>query len=159
MTASTDYAARIRSSDALAGLRALRGEPISLAATTTTSNRMPPYGKDVAAAVAAGRAVNVYVYAGPNAWQRARDRLASHGPASAMVLPPGDDPAAYRWPRIPGGVLVDARDIDRQTALRIATCIVSCGTGMVFVVRNGEGFAVASSSWQNPLSPALQVAA
>ena len=99
-----------------------------------TARRLPPYAKAVSDYVFLGRAPNVFVFTGPNAWEFARQRLRSHGAGSVIVLPAGDDPATYRWPRIPNGALIDARSMKRSEALAIGRAVVSGGTPMVLVL-------------------------
>lgn len=65
-----------------------------------TPKRLPPFGKKVEAALAAGRHPNVRLFACANAWDLARTHRQAIGDDSALVLPPGDDPDAYRWPRV-----------------------------------------------------------
>lgn len=95
--------------------------------------KAPPFGRDVAAEHSAGRPVNCIVFAGPKAWERAKRRRAALGPGSAMVLPLGEDPAAFKWPKLPG-VLADARSLDYEAAFALARAIASGGSAPVYVV-------------------------
>jgi hypothetical protein len=113
----------------------LRVEPVKL------GRKAPPFGREVAAELAAGRPVNCTVFAGPKAWERAKRRRASLGPGSAMVLPAGEDPAMFRWPKLPG-VLADARDIDYGAAFALARAIASGGSAPVYVVTSGDSIVV-----------------
>lgn len=80
---------------------------------------------------------NVYAFAGADAWECARRRRAAHGPGSAMVLAPGDDPAALWWPPVRNTVLIDARALDRDTAERWARALVRDGCVGAFVCLDG----------------------
>ena len=106
--------------------------PIQSAAT-----RLPPFGRDVEFAVAAGKSPNVHLFAGVDAWARACSRTRG----TALVLPPGDEPEGYRWPRVSAGVFVCAPGQPRELAFRIARAVVSCGTPMAFAVF-GDGEAL-----------------
>jgi hypothetical protein len=103
----------------------------------------PPYAREVLAGPR-----NVYLYTGKDAWQRARARRERHGPGSALLLPPDSDANAFRWPAVPGGILIVASAIPRTLALELARVIVSDGTPMVFVIGERDGFSVASRSWR-----------
>jgi len=98
-------------------------EPSASAAT-----RLPPFGRDVQAAVAAGGKPNVYLFATRDAWESARRRRDRHGAASAMLLPPGETAHSYRWPLIPGGVFIVANGMPRKVAFELARAVVSYGT-------------------------------
>lgn len=113
----------------------LRVDPVKL------GKKAPPFGREVAAELAAGRPVNCIVFAGPKAWERAKRRRASLGPGSAMVLPAGEDPAAFRWPKLPG-VLADARDLDYAGAYALARSLASGGSAPVYVVTSGDSIIV-----------------
>jgi hypothetical protein len=118
------------------------------------ARRWCPYGREVDASPG-----NVYVYAGPHAWDRATRRRAAHGNGSTLLLPPDCEPAEMRWPRMPRGCLVDGRDITRQQAVALAVAIVTAGTPLAFVVRDDEGFPVAARNWRNPLRQPVAEAA
>ncbi len=96
--------------------------------------KLPPFGREVAEVIAAGRIPNCFVYAGPNAWARAKRRREQLGAGSAMVLPPGADPAEFRWPRLSGGVVVDARDLEYAAAVALARALASAGTAPVHAI-------------------------
>ncbi len=96
--------------------------------STMKAVRLPPFAREVQAAVTARKDPNVYVYATPDAWGRARRRRECHGADSAMILPPGEAPDSFRWPVVPGGLLVVAIGQPRTLAFELARCIVTCGT-------------------------------
>lgn len=62
--------------------------------------RLPPFGRDVEAALAADKHPNVRLYACTDGWQLATQRRYAFGRGSTLLLPPGDDPEAYRWPPV-----------------------------------------------------------
>jgi hypothetical protein len=103
---------------------------VQIAPIQSTVKRLPPYGRDVERAVAAGKNPNVFLYATPDAWERARNRSCG----TAMLLPPGDDPEVYRWPSVPGGVFVCAPGASRELAFRLARAVVSAGSPLAFAV-------------------------
>jgi len=110
---------------------------IPITPVTCTAKRLPPYGAAVEQAVAAGKNSNVFLFATKDAWERARNRTRG----TALVLPPGDDPEAYRWPCVPSGVFVCAPGASRDLAFRLARAVVSGGTPMVFAIF-GDGEAL-----------------
>jgi hypothetical protein len=57
------------------------------------ANKLPPYGRNVV-----NNPRNVFIYAGRDAWSSGRTRANLVGKNSVMVLPPGEDFRAYRWP-------------------------------------------------------------
>ena len=92
--------------------------------------RSAPYAGVVARKLREGVRLNTYVFSGADAWRRAAARERSHGAGSAMVLPIGSDPAAFRWPALPS-VLIDASDIDGHTAQRLLAALVRDGARLV----------------------------
>lgn len=125
----------------LARLYGSKEAPIPVEAVKL-GHKLPPFGREVAAVIAAGRAPNCYVFAGPNAWARAKRRREQFGAGSAMVLPLAADPADFRWPRLPDGVLVDARDLDRAAAMALARALGSAGTAPVYAITDGGDDAI-----------------
>lgn len=75
--------------------------------------KLPPFGREVEQAVRDGAVrfggVDIFHYPAPanhlrgaiDAWTLAAQSRAAGGPGGAMVLPPGDTVASYRWPAIP----------------------------------------------------------
>ena len=103
----------------------------------STATRRPPFGREVELAVAAGKSPNVYLFACADAWDRASKRM----PGTRMLLPHGEQPEAYRWPRVPSCVFVCAPGQPRELAFRITRAVVSGGTPMAFAVF-GDGDAL-----------------
>jgi hypothetical protein len=101
---------------------------VPIDALESRASKLPPYGREVADAVHTGKNPNVYVFAGADAWKRASNRRDARGPGETMLLPPGEDPTAYRWPAVPGGVLIVAIGQSRQVAFNLAQVVVSDGT-------------------------------
>jgi len=157
LSEATNHIDRIRNSSALDGYRALMG-PVHLDTIEQTGSRLPPYGKEVEQAAREERYINVAVFAGPGAWDRAASRRKTHGAASTLVLPPNEPPATYRWPVIPGGVMVVAHD--RKSALELAQAIVSDGTPLAFAIfGDADALIVRSPAWVSPLSDSMRAAA
>lgn len=122
---------------------------VTLSAPAAPANRKrSPYFNEVSASPR-----NVYLFTGPKAWSRAKRRREQFGQGTALLLPPGEDPAGLRWPAVAGGVLIDARELDRQDALNVAASLVRDGTPLAFVIGKDFGFPVASPRWRNPLTP------
>lgn len=120
--------------------------------------RMVPFGREVASLIAAGRRLNVFAFAGRDGWTQAKARRDGAGEGSCVVLPWGDSPRSYRWPRCPHGITCDARGRSYAEALEIGRCIVSAGTPLVFVIGEGFGFPVTSPSWRSPLADRAEAA-
>jgi|GEM_PF-4862269 len=122
---------------------------VPIEGTTATGTKLPPYGKEVENTIAGGMTTNVYLFAAHDAWERARHRHKTRGPGSALLLPHGGDPAAYRWPIVPNGVFVAAEGQPRERVFKLAQAVVSHGTPMAFAVYgNGDALIVRSSDWR-----------
>jgi hypothetical protein len=76
--------------------------------------------------ISAGHSPNVYVLTGSEAWTRASRRREVHGAGSALVLPQGGDPRAFRWPVL-DSVFVDARTLRRQAAVELGAALIANG--------------------------------
>lgn len=86
-----------------------------------------PYGREVAAALRAGRVLNVFLYAcRPDPWRRAKLRRAGLGPASALVLPVDADPLALRWPPV-REVVADISNLPGDVVNALARALVRDG--------------------------------
>lgn len=148
-----DSSGAVRAAQQVDRTTAVHLEPIVADAT-----RMVPFGREVASLVAAGRRLNVFAFTGRDAWTQAKMRRGGAGEGSCVVLPWGESPRAYRWPRCPHGVTCDARGRSYADALEIGRCIVSAGTPLVFVIGEGFGFPVTSPAWQSPLARQAEAA-
>lgn len=71
----------------------------------------------------------IWVFAGPFAWDWARNDT-----RNKLVAPPGDDPAAYRWP-VQGkdAVIIDTGS-EENSSLRLAWTLLHSGALMVGLV-------------------------
>ena len=133
----------------MSAAQGLRPVVVAIDAIESHAIRLPPFGREVAEAVKAGARMNVYLYATRDAWDRARNRRGDHGSGSALLLPPGDDPARYRWPTVPNGVFIVATGQTRRLAFALAQAVVSHGTQMTFAVfGDGEALIVKSAEWR-----------
>ena len=113
------------------------------------ATRLPPFGREVENAITENKSLNVYLFAGRDAWECARARREAHGSGSALLLPPGDDPTAYRWPTVANGVLIVAPSEPRARAFALAQAVVSCGTPMAFAAfGDHEALIVRASDWR-----------
>lgn len=88
--------------------------------------RMPPYGREVAAALDTGRNVNCYLFAGNDCWKRAQRRREQHGQGSTLLLPFGDDPRDYRWPSV-DALVCAVGDMERALVERLARALIRDG--------------------------------
>lgn len=97
-------APRTRTRPTLAGSGGRFGKTLSTQAALYGNRprlRLPPFGRDVEAALAADKHPNVRLYAcRHDPWTLARQHRHTFGPGSTLLLPPGDDPEAYRWPPV-----------------------------------------------------------
>jgi len=97
------------------------------------NRRRPPFAREIEQALAAGHALNVLVFAGEGAWDRAAARRFAQGPGTALVVPDDTSPEAIAWPPL-GACCLAADRIDRQAAVRIGQALVSSGTRLVVVL-------------------------
>lgn len=101
-----------------------------------TRMKLAPFSKAILEQQRAGRTPNVYLFAGSDAWNQAEYRRRTHGDGSALVLPPGERPEAFRWPALDALVLVpgdEAGDIIRALIVRL----LAAGTRCVVEIRPG----------------------
>lgn len=122
---------------------------ISIDASATHGVRLPPFGREIKQRAQEGRLLNVYVFAGPHAWEQAIKRRSESGLGSATLLPPGQDPATYSWPIVRSGLLVVALGQTRTLAFELARVIVSYGTPLVFAMfGDNESLIVRGADWR-----------
>lgn len=88
----------------------------------------PPYGKSVTASS------NLFIFAGPDAWDRAKLRKKGN----AMVLPEGDEPAAYRWPVYGLEVMLIWPGASRMSVLEFGEHLILSGAELVVAPFPGE---------------------
>ena len=95
-----------------------------------------PYAREVEKVLATGRQPNVWMYSGNDAWDRAKQCRRCHGPGSTLLLPPGEDPASYRWPAVDGLLLYT--DTDTQTTTALVRALLTAGVRVVIEERPGR---------------------
>jgi len=83
--------------------------------------KMAPYGNSVSAAS------NLFIFAGPDAWDRAKQRKNGN----AMVLPEGDDPSSYRWPVKGLEIMLIWKDATRESVLGFGEHLIRSGADLV----------------------------
>jgi hypothetical protein len=95
--------------------------------------RAAPYAVEIEEAIRLGRRPNVRLFAGREAWERAQRHRDRFGPASALVLPPGENPLELRWPRL-SDLVADIRGVDGQTVRDLGTALIRAGARLVFAI-------------------------
>ncbi len=116
---------------------ALTRPAIRLEAQANQANRAAPYSRAIFAALAEGKQPNVFVYAGPRAWERATAR---HRPALglyATLLPKDVAPEDLRWPPAPTPLVI-AEGVPRRDAVRLGAALIASGCVAALVVYEGE---------------------
>ncbi len=83
--------------------------------------RLAPYAKLVNASS------NLFIFAGPDAWQRAQQRKRGN----ALVLPDGDEPASYRWTVHGLEVMLIWKDATRESVLEFGEHLIQSGADLV----------------------------
>ena len=73
---------------------------IKIEAASHRATKRAPYCAEIELMLLGGLTPNVYLFAGPGCWARAKSRRVVHGAGSAMVLPPDTDPRDLRWPAV-----------------------------------------------------------
>ena len=94
---------------------------MNLAKRNSSRTRLAPFGKLVNAAS------NLHIFAGPDAWGRAKQRKGGN----AMVLPEGDEPASYRWPVHGLEVMLIWKDASRESVLEFGEYLIRSGAELV----------------------------
>lgn len=94
---------------------------------------LPPYGREVMAALDAGHAVNVRLYANrPDPWTPARQHRQTFGPASTLVLPMDADPLALRWPRVE--LVANITDLRGDLVQALARALIRDGCRVAYLL-------------------------
>lgn len=88
--------------------------------------RLPPFGREVEAALAAGQRPNVRLYACVDGWELAMQHRATFSPGSTLLLPLGDDPEAYRWPPV-RELVANVTGLSGDNLQRLARALVRDG--------------------------------
>jgi len=79
---------------------------------------------------------NMWIYSGPEAWRRAQWRVQRNLPV--LVLRPGDDPAAYRWPVYGAEVTVVDSGCPELTLEALAHNLLTAGANLVCVIHGAN---------------------
>ena len=98
--------------------------------------KRPPYAKEVEAILRTRREPNVWLFAGPDAWNKAKECRRIHGPGASLLLPPGDDPAGYQWPPVDGLMLV--ADAEGDLIRDLVRAVLAAGVRVVIELRHGS---------------------
>jgi len=128
--------------------------PVSIAMTSRTTKGqlpLPPYARQLLARLERGEPLNVWAFGGSRAWEEAAWHNKYFGPASTLMLPPGDSPHAYQWP-VDGLemmlVWLDGtrdqlwQDITRDQLIEFGTVLIQNGASLVVAPysEDPEGF-------------------
>ena len=90
--------------------------------------KMPPYAKSVTTAS------NLFIFAGPNAWDRAKQRKKGN----AMALPEGDEPTSYQWPVSGQQITLIWPGASRESVLDFGKHLIRSGAEVVVAPFPGE---------------------
>jgi hypothetical protein len=92
----------------------------------TARLKLPPFGNIILDAVRRGMKPNVFITAGSDAWDRHKIRR------ERIVLPPGEDPAAFDWSFMRGlQPFIVGDDCPHTTLRKLAWCLLRAGCPMV----------------------------
>lgn len=91
------------------------------------NRRMPPYGKECAAHVKPNRLI--WVFAGPGAWDAAKQRIRARGPGGLnLVAPPNEDPDTFDWRVARGCFVVLLEDgLTQAQLMRLVRALLRAG--------------------------------
>jgi len=94
-----------------------------------SGKRRAPYSSEVFAVMLEGRVPNVYVFAGPECWDRANQRRIHRGLGTALVLPDDCSPEQLIWPAVEAVIVAWPihGDCDRTRKLRLAQALIRDG--------------------------------
>jgi len=95
--------------------------------------RLPPFGREVEAALSAGQHPNVRLYACADGWELAKQHRATFGPGSTLLLPLGDDPEAYRWPLV-CELVANVTGLSGDNLQRLARALVRDGCRLAYLL-------------------------
>ena len=93
--------------------------------------KLPPFGRTVATSLKRNEWLNLFIFAGHEAWKRANHRIRYAGPASALVLPPGENPDDYRWPVYRQEVMLIWPEGTRNEISHLACVLTHAGAQLV----------------------------
>ena len=94
---------------------------------------LPPFGREVEDALAADKHPNVRLYACIDGWELAMQHRATFGIGSTLLLPLGDDPEAYRWPRV-RELVVNVTGLSGNNLQRLARALVRDGCRLAYLL-------------------------
>lgn len=116
----------------LYGTRTAR-RPNRPAPGTRAQRPLPPYGREVMDELAAGRQrPSVRLYACNGAWALARQHHRTFGKGSTLLLPPGANPLAFRWP--PVGLVGNCTGLPGAALHALAEALVRDGVPLAFLL-------------------------
>lgn len=95
--------------------------------------RLPPFGREVEAALAADKYPNVRLYACIDGWELAMQHRATFGPGSTLLLPRGDDPETYRWPPV-RELVANVTGLSGDNLQRLARSLVRDGCRLAYLL-------------------------
>jgi len=91
-----------------------------------------PFFREIEAKLKANGTADVRLYAGDgDRWKAAMRRRALVGPATATLLPPGEDSLNIRWPACP--MVADVTGLDGATVRNLASALVRDGAQLAFL--------------------------
>lgn len=109
-------------------MRALYGEQAA------SSNQLPPYGREVMAALDAGEFPNVRLYAcRPDPWTPARKHRDSFGTGTAMVFPVDANPDTIQWPPL-RNIVVNITGLPGGALHELARALVRDGCRLAYLL-------------------------
>lgn len=112
------------------------GRKVAQPAASGKPLRLAPYARHVLEQQRAGRTPNVYLFAGSDAWNQAEYRRRTHGDGSVLVLPPGEHPDRFRWPRLEALVALPG-DCPGHRFRALIRALLVAGCRCVFEIRPG----------------------
>lgn len=96
--------------------------------------RRPPYGREFASALSAGRNLNVRLFANrPDPWSLARQHRLACGPASTLVLPVDADPEGFRWPEV-RSLVANVTGLPGETLHALARALIRDGCRLAYLL-------------------------
>lgn len=108
--------------------------------------KLPPFARETIDVIAARKSPSVYVFAGSNAWLRAKRRRESHGIGSAIVIPPDAEPGAFDWTFLHGQSVVLAIEAittaNRASYVALAAELIGAGVRFVAASDGRDAFAM-----------------
>ncbi|MBU6405339.1 MAG: hypothetical protein KGQ84_11620 [Proteobacteria bacterium] len=96
-----------------------------------------PFFREIADKLKATGSADVRLYAGADPWKCCMRRRAQVGPASATLLPRGEDPLNLRWPACP--MVCDVTGLDGATVRKLAEALVRDGAQLAFLTDLDRG--------------------